>query len=495
MPKKSISDFPEVIISSKEVTKQVSSYVQQGKIKKLASRVYTINFSDDPKLIVKRNIWQIVAAFFPGGLIADRTAFENQPAVDGSIFIISSKKRKVFLPGFTIIPRKGSPPFSTDLPFIGGIYISSQARAFLENMRPSRSRDGMVARTLSQEEIEKRIEKIYKRGGESSLNELRDQAKSISPHLHLEKEFKSLNDLIGSFLGTREYDLKSTIGIARKAGIPFDPARIDLFQSLFISLKKTAPISRLFNRRSSQEFLHLAFFEAYFSNFIEGTEFEVKEAYNIIFKSQIPNERPEDAHDILGTFKLVSSIEEMKKTPSSFDDFINLLKKRHHTIMEGRPDKNPGHFNEVSNRDGNTIFVEPELVIGTLQKGYEFYQSLEVPLYRAIFIMFMVSEVHPFSDGNGRLGRVMMNAELESSGEERILIPTVYRNNYLSALKALSLNKISDPLIRVLDFGQNYTSRIDFSSFEKAQKNLIDTNAFLDPSVADYEGKRLILLS
>lgn len=495
MTKKSISNIPEVVVSSKEITKEVSSYVKQGKLKKIASRVYTTNLSDDLVLIVKRNLWQIVAQLFPDGLLSDRTALENQPTSDGSIFIISSKKRDVELPGIIIRPRKGAKALSTDSPFIGGLHIASQARAFLENMKSSRSRDGKISRTLSQKEIEERLEKIYRRGGEKSLNDLRDQAKSISKVLKMEKEFKVLNVIIGSFLGTQEHDLKSSVGIARKAGMPFDPARVSLFQELFVYLKKTAPLSRLFYERSSEELVNLAFFESYFSNFIEGTEFEVGEAYQIIFKNQIPQERPEDAHDILGTFKIVSSVAEMRKIPTDFQDFLHILKKRHSIILEGRQDKNPGFFKTSLNRAGNTVFVEPDLVVGTLYKGFDFYRSLEIPLHRAIFMMFLVSEVHPFADGNGRIARVMMNAELEFAGETRILIPIVYRNNYLSSLKALSLNQKAEPLIRVLDFAQNYTSKIDFTSFKIAQKALFDTNAFLDPNIADHEGKRLILTS
>ena len=41
----------------------------------------------------------------------------------------------------------------------------------------------------------------------------------------------------------------------------------------------------------------LAFFETYFSNFIEGTEFAVDEAADIAFRGTVPNERPADAHD------------------------------------------------------------------------------------------------------------------------------------------------------------------------------------------------------
>ena len=51
----------------------------------------------------------------------------------------------------------------------------------------------------------------------------------------------------------------------------------------------------------------------------------------------------------------------------------------------------------------------------------------------------LISEVHPFVDGNGRVARVMMNAELVAAGEERIIITTVLRGNYVAALKAMSL--------------------------------------------------------
>lgn len=38
---------------------------------------------------------------------------------------------------------------------------------------------------------------------------------------------------------------------------------------------------------------------------------------------------------------------------------------------------------------------------------------------------FLISEIHPFNDGNGRLARIMMNAELVAENEEKIIIPTV----------------------------------------------------------------------
>ena len=237
----------------------------------------------------------------------------------------------------------------------------------------------------------------------------------------------------------------------------------------------------------------LPFFEAYFSNFIEGTEFAVEEAADIVFRSLIPAGRTADGHDVLGTYRVVCDEREMSRLPRNFEELIALLKSRHGSIMEGRPDKGPGRFKTEPNRAGSTLFVAPELVHGTLAKGFEIYRGLANPLDRAIFMMFLISEVHPLADGNGRVSKVMMNAELVAAGECRIIVPTVYRNNFLSALKALSMNGITGAVARVVDFAQRYTLAIDFSDVEKAHGMLERTHAFVDANEADSAGIRLML--
>ena len=107
------------------------------------------------------------------------------------------------------------------------------------------------------------------------------------------------------------------------------------------------------------------------------------------------------------------------------------------------------------------MFVAPELVKGTLAKGFEIYRGLVSPQHRAIFMMFLIAEVHPFADGNGRVARIMMNAELVAAGESRIIVPTVFRNDYIMALKALSQNGITGAFIRTMDFAQRYTAAVD----------------------------------
>jgi Fic family protein len=107
--------------------------------------------------------------------------------------------------------------------------------------------------------------------------------------------------------------------------------------------------------------------------------------------------------------------------------------------------------------------------------------------------MFLVAEVHPFDDGNGRIARIMMNAELVSAGEVRIIIPVVYRANYLAALKAATHNQNYRALIRTLSFARRYTARVDFTSRATAEADLSRTHAFDDARDAEDAGIRLTL--
>lgn len=478
MPKFSIDQMPEVFVSDTNISKAVSDAVARGKLRKIGSRLYTRNLDEAPEKLVLRNWYYLIKEYFPDAIITDRTAIENQPAEDGSVCLISTKKREVELPGLVFRPRKGPGPLESDRLFVGGARLASTARAYLENMRSSRARGGRLARTLSSEELEERLDTLLRRQGQEALNNLRDEARSIAPKLGLENEFEKFNDLIGTLIGTRDAEVSSDVAKARVAGQPFDPDRIRLFEALFAALRETVPHTRPSLPSAGKANANLSFFESYFSNFIEGTEFTIDEAEEIIFGGVIPQERPDDAHDVLGTFRLVSDRVEMERVPSNFQDFIEILRHRHATIMEARPDKNPGTFKSKVNRAGATVFVMPDLVEGTLQRGFEFFDGLADPFQRATFMMVLVNEVHPFTDGNGRTARVMMNAELVARDEVRIIIPTAYRIDYLDALRALSLNTEPVPVIRMLDYAQRYTQAIDWSDFRQAQNLLQETGAF-----------------
>jgi hypothetical protein len=332
------------------------------------------------------------------------------------------------------------------------------------------------------EQLEARLEQILHLGGEAELNNLRDRARAIAEELGWKSELKRLDGLVGTLLGTRSGKVSSAIAQARAAGEPFDASCLERLQLLFAELRSPMPgVSDSFE--AADHVKNKAFFEAYFSNYIEGTTFEVEEAEAIIFDNKIPENRPKDAHDVAGTFDIVSDHGEMRRTPNDFDEFIQLMCGRHATMMKQRPEAEPGRFKTEPNRAGDTRFVHPDYVRGTLRKGFELYQGLEPGLPRAIFVAFLVSDVHPFVDGNGRTSRIMMNAELVAVGQTTIIIPTVFRDDYLQALRALTRRNRATPLIQSFVKAQKF-SHLEFSPYPAILKELTRRKWFREPDEA-----------
>jgi fido (protein-threonine AMPylation protein) len=93
--------------------------------------------------------------------------------------------------------------------------------------------------------------------------------------------------------------------------------------------------------------------------------------------------------------------------------------------------------------------------------------------------MFVVSEVHPYSDGNGRVARAVMNATLVGAGHRRVIIPPGYREDYLRALKALSHQTATAPFIRMLDRAQRYVSELPMEDYA-ATVSVLEATGALD---------------
>lgn len=144
----------------------------------------------------------------------------------------------------------------------------------------------------------------------------------------------------------------------------------------------------------------------------------------------------------------------------------------------------PGRFKERPNVAGNSVFVAPDLVRGTLRQGFELMRSLIDGFGRAVFLMFLLSEVHPFNDGKGRIARVFMNAELTHLGLQRIIIPTVFREDYTLALKALTQNDVVEGYPRMMERAQEFLGRLPLRSYDARLAELHARNAFRSPSEA-----------
>jgi hypothetical protein len=444
--------------------RRIRRLAAEGRLRRLHAGIYTSNLDAPAESIVLR-LWQpIVGRLLPDGVISHRSAFDAKPH-EGTLSITRGKTRRTLkLPGLTVHVLPGPAPqregATKDTPY-GALFLASDPRRYLENLTRGR---GWSTLALPQEEVEASLDRVLMVGGERRLNQLRDQAREVARALGYDAQFKRLDALIGALLGTHAAKhLTARQALARAAGRPYDPHRLDIFDALFTELNRSslAEVSDAAPSGIARE--NFAFFEAYFSNYIEGTTFTVEEAESIVFDGQIIENRNEDSHDILGTFNAATVSPWRDQPPRTADDFLYWLRSVNALVMQKRADRKPGEWKDKPNQAGSTYFVAPELVPGTLREGFSRIEALASPLARAIMTMFVVTEVHPFIDGNGRTARLAMNCVLSAEQHSRIVIPTVYREDYLLPLKALSHQREAQPLVASMSRAQRWSAAFDYS--------------------------------
>lgn len=480
--------WPDIIFGDRASRANLSKAAKAGSIVRLAPAIYTGRTLTDPARVARERWREILAHELPGAVLVDRSARRTAPDEQGRLFVAHPRSRPLTMPGLAILPRRGPTDVAGDLDIGGGLRQSSVARGLLDNLSASGSR------FLDRGDIERWVTDLLDEHGPDRLNEVRDEARRLAPDLGRGAAMRRLDGLLAAALSTGPMGILATPALrSRVSGDPIDPERLARFERLAAYLRDQAPDVHLDDPAVATRRALLPFYEAYFSNFIEGTEFTLDEAADIVLAGRMPVDRPADAHDIAGTYRITSDEAEMSRVPADADELLALLRGRHRILMAGRPEGRPGEWKTRANRAGATRFVAPDQVVGTLRAGFEAGASVRAPFARAVYVMFLVSEVHPFGDGNGRVARLMMNAELVAAGEVRIVIPTVYRNNYLSALRGATHNGVFDALDAALSFARRYTAQVDFTSRTTAERDLGRTHALLDPNLADADGVRLLL--
>jgi hypothetical protein len=478
--------MPLVIAREDRTTaRRLQRLAEQGQLRRIHPGIYTDDLVQPLEAVVRRELFALSSLIAPGSIISHRSALDGgRPTVAGSVFLTGPNRRNFTLPGVTLRMTQGAGPLDSDIripTFAGDAFISSQARALLENLTASRG-DSAERRSLGKEGVETWLDRFISRDLSNGVNKLRDAANAIAEPLGLQEEFKLLDAIIGALLGTRTVRLSARAAVARAAGRPYDDARVTLFQTLADELRSHSLQVPSEDPHADPQLQ--AFIETYFSNYIEGTEFEIEEAHEIVVHGRPLQYREDDSHDILGTYQAILKSKADSAIPQTFEAFATQLQDWNRLVIESRSGRQPGEFKIEGNRAGNTLFVAPELVLGTLEKGYEMIMSAATPENRAALATFVVAEVHPFADGNGRTARLALNLFLTQAGLVRIIIPTVYRDDYISALKALSSTAHPVPLVRMLTRAARFSRWLDMRSKDQTFAALKQSNALEQPAAA-----------
>ena len=471
--------------------RRVQREAAAGKLQKLHAGIYTDNVTDPASEIAIRNAFKIVAHLCGPAILSGRSALEARPSVvaDGAgqrtayLFLTdprSNRRRVISMPGLEVRTVPGPAQQQGDYQLLG-LVMPSRARMLLENLSSSRSRDRGPSRTVGASGVEEKLERICAQEGEEHLNQIRDMARTLAPALGLNAEFQQLDTIIGALLGTRKAKLNSPAAKAMASGQAYDSACVNRLLALRKHLEDVALPDRPDTAATPQTRVALAFIEAYFSNYIEGTRFPVRQARNIVFEGERPQQRPKDSHDVLATYNQLVNLGGRLPSSLSAAEFMDEIKARHADLMSVRPECAPGQWKEDVNIAGNTTFVLPVYVPGTLMAAVEILSGLTHPFARAAFVHFMLTDIHPFADGNGRISRIMMTKEFVGSGMSRVVIPTVYRDDYIGGLRALTNHGNPTSLVRALDLCQKVTAACTAATADQAITAWASTYAFVEP--------------
>lgn len=150
--------------------------------------------------------------------------------------------------------------------------------------------------------------------------------------------------------------------------------------------------------------------------------------------------------------------------------------------MEARPEKQPGKFKTATNSVGGVQMVAPDLVIGTFKIGYDLLQGLSEPFARGLFLHCLIAEVHPFDDGNGRMSRLHFTSELLQADQAHVIIPTVFRDDYIGGMRSLTRRGDPAPITRACLRAQETTAAIQVPTVDDAIIAWAKTNAFMKPN-------------
>lgn len=180
---------------------------------------------------------------------------------------------------------------------------------------------------------------------------------------------------------------------------------------------------------------------AYNSNKIEGSTLTEEQTASLFDNGTLPKSndyyRAKDVEEMNGHFlmfnKMLDTLEESLTQ--------ELIKQFHYELKSGVFEDRAngyaiGDYKERPNVIGIYHTVSPENVAEEMGKLLEWYNNQAVDISVLAEFHIRYESIHPFQDGNGRTGRLIVFRECLKNHIVPVVIEDANRNEYLNALKA-----------------------------------------------------------
>lgn len=305
------------------------------------------------------------------------------------------------------------------------------------------------------------------------------------------------NFISGSYRKGYQY----TYFLPEKINHPFvcsDPVINKSMEKASLKLGELNSFSRLVPDTGMFILMHI-FKEAVVSSRIEGTRTNIEEA--LIEEQDIDPERRDDWKEVNNYVRAMNSaIEELKTLPLS----SRLIRNAHKILLSsGRGEhKSPGEFRHSQNWIGgagisDAVFIPPaHNELPELMSDFEMFlnnEHLSIPnLIRIAIAHYQFETIHPFLDGNGRIGRLLITLYLVSSGV--LDQPLLYLSDFFERNKTLYYDNLTfvrtkndmNQWIRFFLTGVIETAENSAATLQK----IIDLKAFIEKERILGMGKR-----
>ena len=243
-------------------------------------------------------------------------------------------------------------------------------------------------------------------------------------------------------------------------------AEAKAIQDPFITVLSPSDMKELetLEARGESRVLHLSeldwdkFKEAftYDTNAIEGSLVEAKEVEEILRKRRWPEDTSKE--EISETYGVAESVDHIRKTSEHVS--LKLIQELHRIVF-----KNSKHFAGKFREKGVEVVVadaygnvlhkgapsqQIEVLLKEMIRWYNRNRAKCPPLVLAAVVHNQFEIIHPFQDGNGRVGRLLLNNILLKHNLPPLNIELKNRSQYYAALQAYEKDHNIRPTLELM---------------------------------------------